>query len=52
MTEAQRAALLGMMEAILACDCAPPDIRLRATGLRLRISCGDRFGDVFDRVIG
>lgn len=37
MTNSQRAALLGMVDAILACSCASPDIRFRAQNLRARL---------------
>ncbi|MFB0491289.1 hypothetical protein ABIE45_003875 [Methylobacterium sp. OAE515] len=33
MTASQRTALLRMCRSILACDCAPPDIRFRARSL-------------------
>ena len=49
MTEAQRAALLDMMEAILACDCATADIQLRARTLRNRLTLG---GSIFDDIFG
>ena len=38
MTASQRAALTEMMGAILACDCATPDIRFRAENLRARLT--------------
>ena len=38
MTDTQRAALLGLCAAILACDCATPDMRFRAESLQFRMA--------------
>lgn len=38
MTEAQRASLAGMTQAILACSCCPPDIRHRANKLAVQLA--------------
>ena len=50
MTYVQRSALVGMCDAVLACDCATTDIRLRAEKLRARLTrdfSRIRFGDLF-----
>ncbi len=49
MTAAQREALVGMCDAVLACDCTPGDIRIRAENLRARLTHDFsrlRFGDL------
>lgn len=40
MTRSQRLALTEMVEAILACSCAPADIRARAEILRAKLAYG------------
>ena len=50
MTFAQRSALVGMCDAVLACDCATDNIRLRAEKLRARLThdfSRIRFGVLF-----
>lgn len=55
MTDSQRSALAGMVKAILACDCAPADIRFRAQNLQFCLAADAldrRFGHVFGHVFG
>lgn len=50
MTSAQRSALVGMCDAVLACDAASADTRLRAEKLRARLThdfSRIRFGVLF-----
>lgn len=48
MTDSQRAALLDLTRAILACDCAPKDIRFRAQSLQFRLALDGSFlGSIF-----
>jgi len=47
MTRSQRAALVEMTSAILKCDCASPEMRARASNLRLRLSLGAVLGGIF-----
>ena len=47
MTDSQRSALAGMAAAILACACAPADIRFRAENLQRALAA-----DALDRRFG
>lgn len=49
MTEEQRKGHVALMNSILACACCPPDIRLRAEGLLMRLlpSSDDFLGSIF-----
>ena len=48
MTPDQRSALLDLCAAILACDCASPDMRFRARNLQVRVSLdGSLLGSIF-----
>lgn len=49
MTEAQRASLSGMVQAILACSYCPPDIRFRAENLAIKLS-GSPIDDIMEMV--
>ncbi len=47
MTASQRAALIDLMDAILACDCAPAGMQNRAHALRFKLAVGAMLGDIF-----
>jgi hypothetical protein len=50
MTDSQRSALVGMATAVLACGCAPADIRFRAENLQSCLAAdalSRRFGHFF-----
>lgn len=49
MTAAQRAATIEMCAAILRCDCAPPDIRVRARTLQMQVALTGALGSIFGR---
>lgn len=47
MTPGQRAALLDLCAAILACDRATPDMRFRARNLQIHVSLEGSLGSIF-----
>lgn len=49
MTVAQRTATLEMCAAILRCDCAPPDIRVRARTLQMQVALQGALGAIWNR---
>lgn len=50
MTAHQRQSLINLMGAILACNCCPPDIRLRAESLLSKLQ-GDFLASIFGEAL-